>query len=270
MTVRRRSTAGRGTVLAALALVGLMACGSEQRARETPSSTGPASTPSTKSAPTATSTTAASTVAAFAGIWPFTSQAEVDAYAAGPERAYRDPSTTARQFAARYVGMEDPAAFGFRASGSGGDVGVGPGVGEGGRRLENPKPTTVVLLEQLGPKGPSGPWSVVAARSPAIELKSPAAGSAVSSPVTLTGRANAFEGTVAVQVKEDGMLASQSLGKGFVTASGGPAGELGPFRDEVSFRTPTKPGGAIVLYEGSAADGQGVLRATVVRVLFAT
>ncbi len=267
--MRRRRTAGSGNVLAALVLMGLMACGSEQGAREMPSPAGPASTPSVTSAPTATSITPTTTAAAFAGIWPFTSQAEVDAYAAGPERAYRDPSTTARQFASRYVGMKDPAAFGFSASGSGAEVGVGPGVGEGGRRLENPRLTTVVVLEQLGTKGPSGPWSVVAARSPTIELESPAAGSTVSSPVTLTGRANAFEGTVAVQVKEDAMSASQSLGKGFVTGSGSSGGELGPFSDKVSFRTATKPGGAIVLYEGSAADEQGVLRATVVRVLFA-
>jgi len=125
-----------------------------------------------------------------------------------------------------------------------------------------------MALEQLGPQGDSGPWSVVGARSAKIELEAPAARSTVSSPTTLVGRANAFEGTVTVRVKEDAMTVDQSLGQGFVTGSGDSSGELGPFRGEVSFRQPSKPGGAIVLSEDSAAEGQGVLRATVIRVFF--
>jgi len=142
-------------------------------------------------------------------------------------------------------------------------------LGEGGQRQADPKTTTVVALEQLGPQGPSGPWSVVGARSTKIELASPAVRSMVSSPVTLVGKANAFEGTVTVRVKEDGMTERQTLGQGFVTGSGDATGELGPFRGEVTFRRPTKPGGAIVLSEDSAAENQGVLRATVIRVFFA-
>jgi len=126
----------------------------------------------------------------------------------------------------------------------------------------------MVALEQLGPQGPSGPWSVVGARSAKIELETPAARSTISSPVTLVGKANAFEGTVTVRVKEDGMAENQTLGQGFVTGSGDSSGELGPFRGEVTFRAPTRPGGAIVLSEDSPAENQGVLRATVVRVFF--
>ena len=68
-----------------------------------------------------------------------------------------------------------------------------------------------------------------------------------------------------VEVREDGMLAGQFLGEGFVTGGGGPAA---PFSGTIAFTTPTKPGGAVVFFERSAADGQGVLRATVVRVAF--
>jgi len=87
----------------------------------------------------------------------------------------------------------------------------------------------------------------------------------VSSPLALTGRASAFEGHVDVSVREDAMVAGASLGEGFVTGRGD--GELGPFSGQIAFRPPSRPGGAVVFFERSAADGQ-VLRATVVRVRF--
>jgi len=205
---------------------------------------------------------------AFRGIWPFASRAEVDAYAAGTDSAYRDPSSTARQFASQYLGMKGAASFSMTGTGAAREVGVGPRSGEGGQAQADPRATTMVALEQLGPQGPSGPWSVVGARSTKIELEAPAARSTISSPVTLVGKANAFEGTVAVRVKEDAMAENQTLGQGFVTGSGDSSGELGPFRGEVTFRAPTRPGGAIVLSEDSPAENQGVLRATVVRVFF--
>lgn len=266
LTVGRRSAVGRGSsLLVALALVALVACRGDRG--EDAASTTSSSSPST-TAPGTTSTTPVPD-GAFRGIWPFTTRAEVDAYAAGTDRAYRDPSSTARQFASEYLGMKAPRSFSIIGTGSAREVGVGPTLGEGGGSQADPRATTTVALEQLGPQGPSGPWSVVGARSPKIELDSPAARSTVSSPATLVGRANAFEGTVTVRVKEDGMAESQSLGQGFVTGSGDSSGQLGPFRGEVTFRTPTKPGGAIVLSEDSAAENQGVLGATVIRVFFA-
>ncbi|MDP8975525.1 MAG: Gmad2 immunoglobulin-like domain-containing protein [Actinomycetota bacterium] len=204
----------------------------------------------------------------FRGIWPFASRAEVDAHAAGSDRAYRDPSSTARRFASEYLGMKAPASFDVSGTGAAREVAVAPRSGEGGAARAGPGATTTVALEQLGPQGETGPWSVVGARTPKIELESPPAHSTISSPSTLVGRANVFEGTVTVRVKEDGMTQNQTLGQGFLTGSGDASGELGPFRGEVAFRSPSKPGGAIVLSEDSAADGQGVLRATVIRVLF--
>ena len=253
-----------------LSMAPLVACGGGtdgERASQTTSTV--AAPASTSSVPSTTSTTEGTTRAVFPGIWPFSSQAEVDAYAAGAERAYLDPASTARQFAARYLGMRTPASFGVTGTGSTREVAVGSRVGEGGQSRPNAQATTLVSLEQLGPKGPSGPWSVVGARSAKIESWAPGAHAMISSPVTLTGRANVFEGTVTVLVKEDGMAAGQSLGRGFVTGSGSSDGELGPFRGDVTFRKPTKAAGAVVLSEGSEAEGQGVLRATVVRVRFA-
>jgi spore germination protein GerM len=204
--------------------------------------------------------------AAFSGIWPFATKAELDAYAAGTDRTFRDPVSTARQFAIRYLGMESPASFDFQAGGPGeGEVPMGFGVGEGGTPIRNPQPTFTVVLRQLGPQGSSGPWTVVAVASPNIVVAKPGPLDTVASPVRVTGQAHAFEGSVNVEVREDGMLAGQSLGEGFVTGGGD---MLRPFSGDVTFRSPTKPAGAVVFTEISQADGQSVLRASVVKVRF--
>jgi spore germination protein GerM len=202
----------------------------------------------------------------FAGIWPFATKAELDAYAAGADRTFRDPVSTARQFAIRYLGMESPATFDFQAGGPGeGEVPMGFGVGEGRTPIRNPQPTFTVVLRQLGAQGSSGPWTVVAVTSPNIEVTRPGPLDKVTSPVRVTGRAHVFEGTVNVEVREDGMLAGQSLGKGFVTGGGD---MLRPFSGDVTFRAPSKPAGAVVFTEISQADGQSILRAAVVKVRF--
>jgi hypothetical protein len=204
---------------------------------------------------------------AFAGIWPFASRAELQAYSGGTDQTYRDPSATGRAFADAYLGMTDPAVFPFRSTGAGaGEVPVGFQIGEGGRRLPNPQPTTVIQLRQLGPQGTGGPWTVVGAAAPNIEVSSPAPLAQVASPVALAGRAHTFEGNVNVEVREDGMTFGRSLGAGFVTGRGD---ALGPFQGSVTFRSPTQPGGAVVFMERNSADGgTPVLRATVVRVRF--
>jgi len=204
--------------------------------------------------------------AAFEGIWPFATRAELDAYAAGPERTFRDAVATAREFAAKYLGMDDPVTFPFQPTGTGaGEVPVGPRYAEGRTPLPNPRSTFAVAVRQLGRQDASGPWTVVGAASPDLVTSLPLAGARIGSPVSVTGSAHTFEGNVVVQVREDGMLAGGSLGKGAVTGGGD---QLRPFSGAVAFRAPSKPAGAVVFLDLSAADGQGVLRATVVRVRF--
>lgn len=202
--------------------------------------------------------------AVFPGIWPIASAAEL----AGADPLYRNPVATARAFADRYLGMTDPATFEFRSTGTGaGEVPVGPSRGEGGNPLPNPRPTTTVQVRQLGDTGADGPWTVTGAASADIEVDAPAALARIGSPVTLTGRARAFEGTVQVEVREDGMTSGQLLGRSFVTGSGDAT--LGGFRGSATFRAASKPSGAVVFYERSMADGATpVLKATVVRVRF--
>lgn len=200
---------------------------------------------------------------AFPGIYPFTTQAELDAYASGPDQTYRDPVRTARDFAVRYLGFTTPELVdeGFQAGDPGGGE-VPIGVRVGGRFFA----ATTVIVRQLGPQGASGPWTVIAASSPRIEVDTPDPLQRISSPVSVTGRAEAFEGTVNIEVREDGMLAGQSLGTGFVTASGTP----GPFSGQVTFRSPSKPGGAVLFQDrsGSGVGETDAFTTSVVRVVY--
>ena len=204
--------------------------------------------------------------AAFAGIWPFATKAELDAYAAGAERTYRNPVTTARDFMTKYVGMDNPVDFPARTTAAGQmEVPVGPRYAEGRTPLANPQARFGVIVRQLGAQDADGPWTVTEVVAFNIVPTAPKALDRITSPVRLTGQAHAFEGNVNVQIREDGMLAGQSLGKGFVTGGGD---QRRPYSGDVAFRAPTKPGGAIVYTELSAADGQNIMQAAVVKVRF--
>ena len=204
--------------------------------------------------------------ATFAGIWPFASAAEMEAYARRGEQQFTDPASTAQEFAKRYLGFGTVVSFAYTVSGGQADIPVGFGTGEGGVTIPNPRPTTVVRVRQLVGEGFGLPWTVVGASSDMIEVDQPGGGiPRITSPVRVSGRAAVFEGTVSLEVREDGMVFGQSLGRSFATGRGD--GVLGPFSGEISFRSPTKPAGAVVFYEQGAADGS-TLRATVVRVAF--
>lgn len=199
----------------------------------------------------------------FPGIFPFATRQELDAYAAGPDQVFRDPGRTARQFAVRYLGFTSNllGVAPYQADESGA-VEVPVGVHRRGEMFV----ATTVVVRQLGPQGPNGPWTVTAASSPRIPVDAPDPMQRVSSPVPVSGRADVFEGKVSLQVREDGMVAGQSLGDGFVTADG----PGGPFRGEVEFRAPSRPAGAI-LFQDRSGVGVGdteIFSTTVVRVQF--
>ena len=127
------------------------------------------------------------------------------------------------------------------------------------------KTTFTVVLRQLGTQGSTGAWTVVAVTSPNIVVTRPGPLDRTASPVRVAGQAHTFEGNVTVEVREDGMLAGQTLGRGAVTGGGD---ALRPFSGDITFRSSSKPAGAGVFLERSAADGQTILRAAVVRVRF--
>lgn len=191
------------------------------------------------------------------GVWPFTTGAEADRFAAtGSDSPYSDPTETARAFLESYLGMADP------------DLSpVAPGDGRSAEVVARPAgggPETTVLLRQLGS---SEVWTVVGATTDSIRLTSPQPHDPITSPVVVRGSSCCtFEGNVVVQVREDGREElADHLGQ--LAVIGGATGDHAAFHAEVPFAAPSRRGGAIVAFSTSPLDGS-VDRATVVRVRF--
>ena len=206
---------------------------------------------------TTTATTAAPGEDTFPGIWPYTSAAEADGYTRGVvDETYLDPVRTAREFMRAYIGMEAPVAGEYRAGDAqSGEVEVRP-------RAGSPFVTTVSVRRI---SGEGSPWVVVSAQAEKVKLITPVALEGITSPVTVSGEASAFEGTVLVQVKEDGMGPGRSLGEAPLT--GGSGEDLEPYSGPVDFAAPTKTAGAVVVLTHSAED-DSVQQASAVRIRF--
>ncbi len=209
----------------------LTGCGSSSTS--TPSTSGPSSS----AAPAAPSTVQPATA-----VWPFASDS----------LRYSDPVKATRGFATTYLGFVDPVVGRFRQGDRrSGEVVVRP-TGSG--------PETTVTVRKLGP---DDTWWVLAASAPSLRLQSPPAMASITSPVTLAGESTAFEGTVSVEIRQDGSLAP--VATDFVT--GGANGRMGPFSKAIAFSTPTATGGSIVLKTFGTEDSV-LWEATVVRVQF--
>jgi hypothetical protein len=164
---------------------------------------------------------------------------------------YDDPVEAARDFAIDFVGFTDPVVGDFMPGDArSGEVEVRP--------LADGPPTTV-FLRQLGS---DGAWWVLGSATANIAVDAPAAGESISSPVAVTGDALAFEGTVSVEIRQDGTRVP--VGTGVVTGGGDVPR---PFSGEVELSTPTEPYGAVVFLTRSEQDGR-VWEAAVVRVSF--
>ena len=164
---------------------------------------------------------------------------------------FSDPSAAAYSFATDLLGFTDPIMGEFMAGDSrSGEIEV---------RAADNGPATTVLVRQLGDDS----WWVLGAQTDDIVLEQPESGATVSSPLQLSGRARAFEGTVEVAVLRDG--STDPIGSGFVT--GGATEQLEPFSGEVEFDAADAEWGALALTTTSAEDGR-VWQATVVRVRF--
>jgi hypothetical protein len=170
------------------------------------------------------------------------------------------PAEAATAFMATEVGMPSPVAGRSTESGDTAEVPVQPGAAEEDDGGQARPPVTVVSVA----RGPDG-WAVTSASTEQIQVAKPQPDQAVTSPVTVTGKASAFEGSVQVQVRQNVEGKDPVLGEGVVEGSG--TMELGPFEGRIGF-TGAKPGpGWLTFYVTSEADGQ-VIQATVVPVTF--
>jgi hypothetical protein len=174
-------------------------------------------------------------------LWPFP----------GSTSRFATPEEAARSFAVDFLRFQDPIVEAIRQGDArSGEVPV---------RAAARGPETTVLVRQVGP---GEDWSVLGSVTENIDVTAPAAGHTIASPVTVEGRAVAFEGTVQVEVRADGALGA--IGEGFVTGGGD---EPRPFTGSVPFETAGAPYGALVFFTTSAEDGR-VWEAAAFRVAF--
>ncbi|MBB5598996.1 Gmad2 immunoglobulin-like domain-containing protein [Neomicrococcus lactis] len=118
---------------------------------------------------------------------------------------------------------------------------------------------TTVMFRQMS----DGFFYILGAVSSETEPAMPAAGAAISSPVTVTGKSRAFEAVVNVHLYAHGT--SARIGEAVVM--GGSAEPLEPFTGSVTFAEPGAATGALVFLEYSAKDGS-VYTAAAVPVSF--
>jgi hypothetical protein len=165
---------------------------------------------------------------------------------------YADPVEAAVGFATDYLGFVDPLASEFMAGDSrSGEVEI---------RSVDTGPATVVFVRQLTD---DDSWWILGAASENITIDEPEALAEVTSPLTVSGTALAFEGTVDVQLRADGN--GEPIFEGFVTGSGGP--EPGPYSETFEFTSPGETGGALVMLSLSSEDGS-TLEASAMRIFY--
>lgn len=211
-----------------------------------PTTTAPPPTVTTTEPPTSTTASTTTTVVVTP---PVDASTAVYPYATGSLR-FADPVGAARGFATDFVGFTDPVVGEFMAGDTrSGEVEVRP---------EARGPVTTVFVRQLG----DDTWWVLGSATEHITVERPEAGGTVTSPVTVTGEALAFEGHVVVEVREDGRVTP--IGTGFVTGGGGPGA---PFEGEITFAEPATDRGALVFLTRNARAGE-VWQASTLRVRF--
>jgi hypothetical protein len=171
---------------------------------------------------------------------------------------------TARAFLADQLGMTEMVAGGFRVTGDrAGEVGFRHEYGEGRRLLPQTGPYAVTVRLQRLPAG----WWVLGVTGRSIQIDSPARLQRISSPLTVRGKAEVYEGSLYFKVTQDRPGRDLLLGEGLVDGSASTRpGDLGQLR----FRQPASDApGWVTFYDASADGSNGILQATMVRVQFA-
>lgn len=248
---RRPTTLIVALVVAVVVIAALIAALVWQRDGDDDTVTEPTTTEvPTTVAPTTAPTTAPPTTPSTAAPAPGDAAIAVFPHPSASPR-FDDPVAAARAFAVDFVGFTDPLVGEFmQGDARSGEVEVRP---------KADGPATTVFVRQLGS---DDSWWVLGSATSDITLDTPVTGDTITSPVTLTGSALAFEGHVSVEVRRDG--AREPIGTGFVTGGGD---VVRPFSGEVAFAAPAGERGALVLLTNSAEDGR-VWQAAVIRVAF--
>jgi Immunoglobulin-like domain of bacterial spore germination len=192
-------------------------------------------------------------------LWPFSSQAEVDAWhrqyvAQGSQAWHLDADATALGFTTGYLGFgEIDQVVGRDVRDREAWISVGYDAGSG---LST---AAIVHLVRFG-AGADAPWEVVGTQDTDLTLETPSYGSQVSSPVTVGGRITGVDESLRVQVRQASSEAP--IGEACCLAAGG---EDSPWQTTVSFSGATAPALTIVVSTGGHI--QGVERFAITAVL---
>jgi hypothetical protein len=164
---------------------------------------------------------------------------------------FTDPVAAATSFAVDFIGFDDPVIGEFQQGDElSGEVEVRP--------FADANPT-VVFVRTFGE---SGEWFVIGAANQNIVIEEPDTRDVITSPVEVVGAADAFEGTVNVQIRADGVEAP--LFESFVT---GQMGQLGSFSETFEWDAPTEGAGSMVFLSLGPRAGE-VIDAGAIRVFF--
>lgn len=216
----------------------------------------PSTAPPTTSAPAPTFPVSA--------IWPFTSQAEVDAWqqqyaASGAQPWHLDPVQTATNFVDGFLGMTElDNVTASPLSGDTTEVSFGRTLPSESKKVVT---VTAVLVQRYG-SGPDAPWLVIGAGDSLLKVTAPAAGSTVASPLHVTGPGFGVDEALTAELRTSHGTAP------LATAHTG-AGSGGPWSADLTFAAPTDSTGALVVWAASALDGAPA-RVAVVPVHFGT
>jgi len=204
----------------------------------------------TSNGPPASSNGDAGTELRYPPLWPFSTQAEADAWrqqhaVQGTQPWHLDAEATALAFTTGYLGfgeIDQVVAGDVRDREAWVSVGYDPGSG----RLST---AAVVHLVRFGPAD-DAPWEVVGTRDSDLTLETPSYGSGVSSPVTVGGRITGVDENLRVQVRQ----ASSEAPIGEACCL--PAGGVGtPWETTLSFSGATDPALTIVVSTGGHSQG---------------
>lgn len=234
-------------------------------------------TPTVLASPTASAETSLSPTtpdkedAHFPGFWDVTTleaAREIQEAVDGGHQPWRlDPASVAKVFAEdladRRIQVVDVSSDGSADEGWTASVILRPYIGEEGHEIPGPSHT----LRLIGLEGVEHPaWFVAGLESEDIVVDTPDPGDRVSSPMLVTGRGVAYEGTLHAQIKDDaGNILLRSDSEDSILMAG--AYELAPFSGELPFSRPHAAAGILIV---SADTGTGPTPAiSIVRLQFA-
>ncbi|HVF21263.1 MAG TPA: hypothetical protein VNA14_13620 [Mycobacteriales bacterium] len=185
----------------------------------------PSATPSAGPSPTESLGPVPSTDGRINAVWPYTTQAEIDAWTRTANSDLAKPLAAAGAFIRAFLGSDSLWATGEvrEAEPRVVEVDIDRGYGDS----SPPARVTTLTLRAYGESEADGPWLVTQALTPGITITAPGHGATVNSPLTMSGTVVGIHHSVHAQVRS---VDGTSRGEAYVMA-----GESEPWSVSVGF-----------------------------------